>query len=127
SVFYILSQWKPYMQINTNNIRDVFLNGTVEKISAMLAAEHPADLAEALQKLEPDAAWATLRLASISRQADVFGYLDHDFQTLLATVTPRGDLAAIVMGMKADDRADLYKSLSDHQRDALMPALAQAE
>lgn len=115
------------MQTNTHDIREIFLNGTPEEISATLAAEHPADLAKALQKLEPAAAWATLRQTRKSRQADVFSYLDPDSQTLLATVTPRGDLAAIVMGMKADDRADLYKKLSDHQRDALMPALAQAE
>ncbi len=31
------------------------------------------------------------------------------------------------MEMDADDRADLYKKLSDEQRDTLMPALAQAE
>lgn len=115
------------MQINTNNIRDVFANGGTQDIIAALAVEHPADIADALQMLAPADAWAILRRAPVPRQADVFGYLDPDFQTLLATVTPRGDLAAIVMGMKADDRADLYKKLSDHQRDALMPALAQAE
>src|SRR5690606_21868143 len=57
----------------------------------------------------------------------VFGYLGPEFQTLLATVTPRTELAATVMEMNADDRADLYKELSGEQRDALMPALAQAE
>lgn len=40
---------------------------------------------------------------------------------------PRADLAAIFMEMNADDRADLYKKLTDEQRDVLMPALAQAE
>src|SRR5690606_36876297 len=34
---------------------------------------------------------------------------------------------AIFMEMNADDRADLYKKLTDEQREALMPALAQAE
>jgi len=115
------------MQTNINDIRDIFLNATSEKISATFAAEHAADLADALQKLEPAVAWAILRRVPTPRQAEVFGYLDQDFQTSLATVTPRGDLAAIVMKMKADDRADLYKKLSDRQRDALMPALAQAE
>jgi magnesium transporter len=40
---------------------------------------------------------------------------------------PRSDLAATIMEMNADDRADLYKKLSDAQREALMPALAQVE
>ncbi len=115
------------MQTKIKNIRDVLRNGTATDVLATLAAEHPADLAEALQEFDPAFAWTILLQAPVPRQADVFGYLDHDFQTLLATVTPRVALAAIVMEMSPDDRADLYKELSDEQRDALMPALAQAE
>jgi magnesium transporter len=115
------------MQTTTNELRGLFHAGPIREIRAALATQHPADLAAALQTLEPASAWETLRQADRHRQADVFGYLNHDFQTLLATVTPRADLAAIVMEMNADDRADLYKELSDEQRSALMPALAQAE
>ncbi|PJT19270.1 magnesium transporter [Ochrobactrum sp. 30A/1000/2015] len=115
------------MQTTTNELRSLFLEGPKVEINTALAAHHPADLAAALQGLEPASAWDTLQQADRPRQADVFGYLNHDFQTLLATVTPRADLAAIVMEMNADDRADLYKELSPEQRDALMPALAQAE
>src|SRR5690625_2979248 len=68
-----------------------------------------------------------LKLADRARQARVFGYFDHDFQTSLATVMPRTELAAVVMEMRADERADLYKELSDEQREALMPGLAHAE
>lgn len=110
-----------------NDIREVFLNGAGNDIAATLISEHPADLARALQTLDPAAAWACLRQSPINRQADVFGYLDAEFQTALATVTPRADLAAIVTEMNADERADLFKELSDEQRNALMPALAQAE
>ncbi|MBW7922892.1 MAG: magnesium transporter [Rubellimicrobium sp.] len=105
----------------------VFRQGPADSVGAALAREHPADIAAALEELAPDLAWQTLRQAPRARQARVFGYLDHEFQTLLATITPRADLAAIVMEMHADERADLYKELSDQQRDALMPALAQAE
>src|SRR5690554_2842446 len=115
------------MRTETADIREVFLNGTADALAAMLASEHPADLARALQTLDPATAWNCLRQGRRDRQADVFGYLDSDFQTALATVTPRADLAAIVTEMNADDRADLYKGLSDEQRKALMPGLAQAE
>lgn len=115
------------MQNTTYALRSLFLEGPKDEIITALAIHHPADLAAALQALEPASAWEILSIADRPQQADVFGYLNHDFQTLLATVTPRADLAAIVMGMNADDRADLYKELSPEQRDALMPALAQAE
>jgi len=115
------------MQTRTRDILDTFLSGNPDGIRRALTREHPADIARALQRLEPAPAWAVLRQATRARQAQVFGYLDHEFQTLLATITSRMDLAAIVMEMNADDRADLYKELSAEQRDALMPALAQAE
>lgn len=114
------------MHTSINDIQDVFLRGVTDEVTSTLAREHPADLADALQKLDPASAWKILRQMTRPRQAATFGYLDPDFQTLLATVTPRSDLAAIVTSMKADERADLYKKLSDDQRDALMPAIAQA-
>lgn len=92
-----------------------------------LASEHAADLATALQEIEPRQAWSILKDAARAPQADIFGYFDVEFQTRLSAIMPRADLAAIFLEMNADDRADLYKKLSDEQREALMPALAHAE
>lgn len=115
------------MEIITTELASLFLTGNDDDIKTRLDSEHPADIATALQNLESKRAWSILKVVKRKRQADIFGYLDHDFQTALATVTPRAELAAIVMEMGPDDRADLYKELSGEQRDALMPALAQAE
>lgn len=98
-----------------------------QQVSIRLASEHPADIAAALQETEPPHAWSILKEAPRPLQADIFGYLDLDFQARLATIMARADLAAIFMEMNADDRADLYKKLTDEQREALMPGLAQAE
>ncbi len=105
----------------------LFSYDDVRENSVRLANEHPADIAAALQETELARAWSILKEAARPRQADIFGYLDLDFQAQLATIMPRADLAAIFMEMNADDRADLYKKLTDEQRDVLMPALAQAE
>lgn len=113
-----------------NNVRELvglFSQHGSQEVSTRLADEHPADIAAALQKNTPEQAWSVLKDASRSRQTDIFGYLGPDFQARLATIMPRTDLAAIFMEMNADDRADLYKKLTDEQREALMPALAQAE
>lgn len=115
------------MQARTSKLQNVFRNGEPTEVAAAFAGEHPADLADALQEMEPSDAWIALRQADPGCQADVFGYLEPGFQTSLAMVTPRADLAAIVMEMKADERVDLYKGLSEEQREALMPALAHAE
>ena len=101
-------------------------HGTPQDILACLADEHPADIAATLQKMTPRDGWGVLEQTSVRRRADVFGYLAPEYQSRLATVIPRAALAAVVMEMKADDRADLYQELSEDQRETLMPALAQA-
>lgn len=105
----------------------LFLQNDPHLNLATIAAEHPADLAAALQEIEPRQAWSVLKDAPRPRQADIFGYFDMRFQARLAAIMPRAELAAIFMEMNADDRADLYKKLTDEQREALMPALAQVE
>src|SRR5690606_7227815 len=78
-------------------------------------------------KIDPHQAWSILKNMALPTRADIFGYLNVGFQARLAAIMPRPDLATIFVAMGSDDRADLYKKLSDAQRDALMPALAQAE
>jgi magnesium transporter len=109
------------------DLAGVLQRGNSEQASAVLAREHPADLAAALQETAPQLAWSVLASAARARQADIFGYLAADFQAKLAAIIPRADLASIFAEMNADDRADLYKKLTDAQREALMPALAQAQ
>lgn len=108
-------------------LQAVLQSGTSEDISARITNEHPADIAAALEKMPPRDAWQALEQTRVRRRADVFSYLAHEYQSLLATVIPRAALAAVVMEMKADDRADLYQELSEDQRETLLPALAQAE
>ena len=115
------------MQARSSKLRNFLRDGDPADVAAAFAGEHPADLADALQEMGPGDAWIALRQADPGCQADVFGYLEPGFQASLAMVTPRADLAAIVMEMKADERVDLYKGLSEEQRKALMPALAHAE
>lgn len=109
------------------DLQAVLQDGTPQDIAALFADEHPADIAAALEKMPSRDAWRALQQTSVRQRADVFGYFPHAYQSLLATVIPRAALTAVVMEMKADERADLYQELSGDQRETLMPALAQAE
>jgi magnesium transporter len=102
-------------------------NGDLDTVRARIEREHPADIAAMINELAAHEGWIALEHLPLSKKADTFGYLNRDFQVELATVAPRAKLAAIVVEMNADERADLYNELSDDQRDALMPALVQAE
>jgi magnesium transporter len=101
--------------------------GQMDTIRERFDQLHPADIAAMINELDAREGWSALELLELSEQAEVFGYLDHDFQVELATVAPRAKLARIVVEMNADERADLYNELSDEQREALMPGLVQAE
>ena len=108
-------------------IRDATACGDSAALRLVIDDEHPADIAAALEEFEPHHVWAILDLLPLEEQADIFGYLDRDFQVELAQTAPRAKLARIVTEMNSDERADLFNELSDEQQDALLPALAQAE
>src|SRR5690606_10842274 len=91
---------QPAMVLHLNLLLDSLRRGSSDELATALEAHHPADLAAALQDLEPSAAWNILHQAAIPRQAAVFGYLDPDFRTLLVNSISQQDLAAIVMHMR---------------------------
>jgi magnesium transporter len=110
-----------------NAIREATAAGDADVLRVLIDDEHPADIGAALEEFEPHHVLAILDLMPLQDQADIFGYLERDFQVELAHTAPRAKLARIVTEMNSDERADLFNELSDEQQDALLPALAQAE
>jgi magnesium transporter len=108
-------------------IRDARTTGNVDALRALIDDEHPADVGAALEEFEAHETWGVLDLLPLEEQAGIFGYFDRDFQVELAHAAPRAKLARIVTEMHSDERADLFKELSDEQQDTLLPILAQAE
>ena len=88
-------------------------------------ALRPIDIADIIALIEPTLAWQLLE--QLPNRSTIYAYLDTDIQVALAYVFPRAVLAKIVGEMPSDERVDLYKQLSQDQRDALLPALAQAK
>lgn len=84
----------------------------------------PIDIADLLALIKPSLAWQLLE--RLPNRATIFSYLDADIQLALAEEFPQDKLVALVGEMPADERADLYKCFNQGQRDALLPALAQA-
>lgn len=85
----------------------------------------PIDVADILVLLDPDISWQILE--RLPNRATVFSYLKTEMQVKMGFLSPRASLAKVVGEMPADERTDLYKHLDQVQRDALMPALAQAK
>ena len=85
----------------------------------------PIDIADILTLLDSDMSWRLLE--KLPDRATVFSYFDPEEQMEMAFLFPRASLAKLVGEMPSDERTDLYKRLDQDQRDALLPALAQAE
>lgn len=111
-----------------------------ELVRAAQGDEHPAVTAERLcavfeaDKDAADEAGQASRilrrvLASVppERRAEIFVHLSLDAQIETALDMTRAEVTGLVAAMPHDDRVDLLKRIPDACRQAVMPALAQAE
>ncbi len=115
------------MTILTSALKTWIDAGDIASVREAVRTMHPADIANEIGGLSADHAARVLTALPPDRQGIVFGYFDAPFQIGMAKALPRAELAQIVTAMSHDERADLWKRLDPSARDALMPALAQAE
>ncbi|MFN3314760.1 MAG: magnesium transporter [Hyphomonas sp.] len=111
----------------TNALKTWLAAGDIASVREAVKSMHPADIANEIGGLPADQAARLLTALPPDRQGTVFGYFDAPFQIAMAKALSRAELAQIVTAMSHDERADLWKGLDPAARDALMPALAQAE
>ena len=113
--------------LNTHALARYLRQGDLNAIAAGLRHEHAADIVGLVGDLPVDDIARVLLCLDEHRQATLFGYFRPAKQTALARVIDRGEMARIFGAMAHDERADLFDHLSEEQRNALLPGLAQAE
>lgn len=106
-------------------LKDAINNQQFDRAVDQLKDLRPIDTADILALLDPKISWKLLE--HLPNRATVFSYLEAEKQVEMAFLFPRASLAKLVGEMPSDERTDLYKHLNQNQRDALLPALAQAE
>lgn len=106
-------------------LKDAINNQQFDRAVDQLKDLRPIDTADILALLDPRISWKLLE--HLPNRATVFSYLGAEEQVEMAFLFPRASLAKLVGEMPSDERTDLYKHLNQNQRDALLPALAQAE
>lgn len=106
-------------------LKNAIENNNFDQAIDKLEDLRPIDTADTLALLDPNMSWQLLE--QLPDRATIFSYLDPEDQVALAFAFPRTSLAKLVGEMPSDERTDLYKRLNQSQRDALLPALAQAE
>lgn len=110
-----------------DTLRDALEHDQTEQLIDKLEDVHPADYAAAISNFSSPDLWSLLTFLPTHTQAKIFGYLPPETQVQLAIRVSRRSLSPIIRQMSSDERADLFNRLTEEQKDALLPALAQAE
>lgn len=106
-------------------IRTQLENGDLEGAFAAVEDLQPVDQAEVISLLDPKIGWPLLE--KLPERADAFGDLEVDTQLAYAELLPRSSLASLISEMRSNERADLYNSIDESQRELLLPGMEKAQ
>lgn len=98
-----------------------------EQIDALVEAAHPADLADALEEVQPESAAAVLLRLPGAQRGRVFGYLERPAQEALFEHFDDAALAALLEEMEADERADTFLRLPIARQPSVLAGMARPE
>jgi len=108
-------------------LREMLLERDEAAMREFCEVFHPASVAENLEQLPDRELWEILRHATRPRQVEIFEFISLDRQRELVGSAEKSHLAELIEEMAPDDRADLLSELPEHQVEALLPLVAQAE
>jgi len=108
-------------------LREFLSKNNIKGINEFCSSAHPRIIADSLSGLECKEIWKILIVLEPSLRSEIFSHLDEDIQLELANILKREELASLISDMSPDDRVDLLKNIPEETREALFPAIAQAE
>lgn len=109
------------------DLREALASGETGELREFLTETHPRAVADFLGGLEPVEIVAALRAAPAQVRAAIFSHFDIDGQLALVEVMQREELGRLLSDMPPDDRVDLLREVPEDRREAILPAMAQAE
>jgi len=108
-------------------LRAMMEAGDAEALRDFCEVGNSSLVAELVGALSPAEIWQVLRHAPLPLRAEIFSHLELELQVEVIELLGRRDAAQLLAEMSPDDRADLYNDLPEKTREAVLPALAQAE
>lgn len=113
--------------ILSTELRELIEKKDTAALKKFCMTGHPAAIAEILADLEPQEVWEVLNHADLSIKSDIFSHLDIELQAEIIDHLRRSEIVWLITEMSPDDRANLFKRIPEDKREAILPALAQAE
>lgn len=113
--------------LTITELKNLLLRKKNSEVRSWLISEHPRTIAEQLASSSPKEMWSLLSLAPKPLQGEIFSHFDEDLQVRNILALSQSQAAAILSQMPHDDRAKLFRLLTEEQKDSLYPALTKAE
>ncbi len=108
-------------------LRELLAEENRSELDTFCREVHPATVAETVAQLQVHELARLFGLIDQETGAQIFHHLPDALQVQVATRLATRRLAGILTHMPPDERVDLVKAIPEEARDAVLPALAQAE
>lgn len=115
------------MTVNPEQLNSLIESGERQRLRMVLNDQHPADLAECLQDMEPDRRLSCFRLLDLDNASAVLAELDTDHQRDL--LKDLGDIGVvpIISAMSPDDAVDLLSELPREKASSIISQMSDDE
>lgn len=108
-------------------IRLAVAAGDADRLSALLAPLHAADIADLLEQVDSGQRREILLLAGSAIDGEVLSELDESIREEVIDFLPQHVLAEAVRDLESDDVVDLVEDLEEPQQNAILDALEDAD
>lgn len=108
-------------------LREYIRNDDAKGLQEFFKDAHPGIIADFLTGLETEEIWQVLKRLAPNLRAEVFANLPEEIQLEMTGILRRDELGRLFSDLPPDHRVDLLKRMPEERREALFPAIAQAE
>lgn len=98
-----------------------------QRVHDLLTALHPADIADLLVELPDEESTGLFQVLPGRDRVESFEHLEPEQQEALLERIGYRIMVEVLDDMSSDDRADLFKHMTEDMRESWLPLLAQAE
>lgn len=102
-------------------------SGDVAALRAFLEELHPADIAEAMGRLESDEQCQVLGLLEVADGAEVLEHADDEVRSEIVSALADKEVSEIVEEMPAEEAADLLSEMSEERAEHVLELMADEE
>lgn len=108
-------------------LREMLEANDLAGLQEFCTALHPGRTAEFMEGLDPQEAWAVLKVTDLPHRVSIFGFLEREKQVEILESGDPKELSELIAEMPPDDRVDLLNRVNPEIVDAMLPLIPVEE